>query len=57
MILYFGTNKYALVAQLDRVTGYEPVGQGFESLQARHVKDVPFRYVFYICVKLMGLEP
>ena len=25
----------ALVAQLDRVTGYEPVGQGFESLTAR----------------------
>ncbi len=25
------------VAQLDRVTGYEPVGRGFESLQARHV--------------------
>ena len=29
-------DKCALVAQLDRVTGYEPVGQGFESLQARH---------------------
>ena len=29
---------YALVAQLDRVTGYEPVGQGFESLQARQKK-------------------
>ena len=28
--------RYAPVAQLDRVTGYEPVGQGFESLQARH---------------------
>ena len=28
----------ALLAQLDRVTGYEPVGQGFESLQARHRK-------------------
>ena len=26
----------ALLAQLDRVTGYEPVGQGFESLTARH---------------------
>ena len=24
-----------LVAELDRVTGYEPVGRGFESLQAR----------------------
>ena len=27
----------ALVAQLDRVTGYEPVGRGFESLLAHHV--------------------
>ncbi len=28
--------KYALLAQLDRVFGYEPKGQGFESLAARH---------------------
>ena len=27
---------YALLAQLDRVFGYEPKGQGFESLAARH---------------------
>ena len=27
----------ALVAQLDRVFGYEPKGQGFESLRAHHV--------------------
>lgn len=26
----------APVAQLDRVIGYEPIGQGFESLQVRH---------------------
>ena len=26
--------EYAPLAQLDRVTGYEPVGQGFESLTA-----------------------
>ena len=31
-------NTNALVAQLDRVTGYEPVGRGFESLQARQAK-------------------
>ena len=31
-------NMNALVAQLDRVTGYEPVGRGFESLQARQAK-------------------
>ena len=30
--------RYAPVAQLDRVTGYEPVGQGFESLTARQTK-------------------
>ncbi len=41
MLYYWGTenpcerNLDALVAQLDRVTGYEPVGQGFESLPAR----------------------
>ena len=29
---------FALVAQLDRVTGYEPVGQGFESLTTRQEK-------------------
>ena len=34
------SKMHALVAQLDRVTGYEPVGQGFESLQARHVKSL-----------------
>ena len=28
--------NYAPVAQLDRVFGYEPKGQGFESLLARH---------------------
>lgn len=25
-----------MVAQLDRVTGYEPVGRGFESLSLHH---------------------
>ena len=33
----------ALLAQLDRVTGYEPVGQGFESLAARQVHAVHHR--------------
>ena len=41
--------KDAPVAQLDRVTGYEPVGQGFESLQARQGKPIGiFRSVFCI---------
>ena len=37
---YFFINKnfeHALVAQLDRVFGYEPKGQGFESLRAHHI--------------------
>jgi|1048.fasta_scaffold78109_2 hypothetical protein len=29
-------SKNALLAQLDRVTGFEPVGREFESLRARH---------------------
>ena len=32
-------SAYAPVAQLDRVTGYEPVGQGFESLPAYQIKE------------------
>ena len=31
---------YAPVAQLDRVFGYEPKGQGFESLRAHHYREV-----------------
>ena len=31
--------QHALVAQLDRATGYEPVGQEFESLRAHHHKN------------------
>ncbi len=36
MLSYFGTKEsvYAPVAQLDRVTDYESVGRGFESLLA-----------------------
>ena len=30
-------SEYVPIAQLDRVTGYEPVGRGFESLWARQV--------------------
>ena len=46
----------ALVAQLDRVTGYEPVGRGFESLQARqppHAKRGGFS-CFPIRLRLLG---
>ena len=42
--------RYAAVAQLDRVTGYEPVGRGFESLQPyqkeRHDESRAFLFAF-----------
>ena len=42
--------RHALVAQLDRVTGYEPVGRGFESLPARQIKANRFlRFAFIFC--------
>ena len=36
---YIITTIYAPVAQLDRVLGFEPRGQEFESLRARHSID------------------
>ena len=41
--------KYALVAQLDRVFGYEPKGQGFESLQACQKKTSVSGVFFAVC--------
>ena len=44
MLIYLGNRNSvakvnnALLAQLDRVFGYEPKGQGFESLAARHLE-------------------
>src|SRR5437763_5724901 len=35
------TNLSAPVAQLDRATGYEPVGRVFESLRAHHLSPNP----------------
>ena len=42
MLLYAGTLRdvYAPVAQLDRVTDYESVGRGFESLPAYHITQI-----------------
>ena len=34
-VLYYSYFLYAPVAQLDRVSGFEPDGRGFESLRAR----------------------
>ena len=53
------TIQDALVAQLDRVTGYEPVGRGFESLQARQ-KQISLHEsagIFVFGMKSRGLEP
>ncbi len=36
--------RHAPVAQLDRVTGYEPGGRGFESLRARHFINQDFNF-------------
>ena len=36
--------QHAPVAQLDRVTGYEPVGRGFESLLARLMNTGTLKY-------------
>ena len=38
---------YALVAQPDRVFGYEPKGRGFESLPARQKKALAIASAFF----------
>ena len=48
-------NKYALLAQLDRVFGYEPKGQGFESLTARQIRTITF-VVVLIFLTCKGFE-
>ena len=41
--------RNALLAQLDRVFGYEPKGQGFESLAARQKRsDTSVLLLFFI---------
>ena len=48
-----GTNKNAPLAQPDRVFGYEPKGQGFESLTARQNKRErihPLSFVLLVCL-------
>ena len=41
---------YAPVAQLDRVSGYEPEGQGFESLPARQNEVITSVITLFFCV-------
>ena len=45
--------KYAPVAQLDRVPGYEPGGRRFESFLAHHtIKKAHFKWAFLIVIAL-----
>ena len=41
---------YALVAQLDRVFGYEPKGRGFESRRAYQTKSAFVRRRIFVCI-------
>ena len=48
--------RYALVAQLDRVTDYESVGRGFESLPAYQKSRYPLGYLLFLLCWKLGLE-
>ncbi len=46
--------RIAPVAQLDRVLGYEPSGQEFESLQARHINKETCLVQVFLFMGLRG---
>ena len=52
MLLYLGAEEcaYAAIAQLDRVTDYESVGRGFESLSPYQKSRYPFGYLLFCIV-------
>ena len=51
------SGTYALVAQLDRVTDYESVGRGFESLPSHQEKPVHIVcWFFFLSARWKGLE-
>ena len=50
------TTAYALVAQPDRVFGYEPKGRGFESLPARQKKRLVSTSRFFNEIRLTASE-
>ena len=57
MLLYLGAqgSADASLAQLDRVTGYEPVGRGFESLPAHRKASVERQEPFcFACNSICG---
>ena len=45
--------RFALLAQLDRVTDYESVGQGFESLAAHHKKALTFAVGAFLFLQII----
>ncbi len=50
--------RFALLAQLDRVTDYESVGQGFESLAAHHIKALTLSgKCFFVYVDSESQQP
>ena len=50
--------RHAVLAQLDRVPGYEPVGRGFESLTPCQQKDpMPRHWVFLLALSLGREDP
>ena len=59
MLLYFGAKEcaHAPIAQLDRVTDYESVGRGFESLSAYQKSRYPFWDICFSYLQRKGLEP
>ena len=48
--------RYAPIAQLDRVTDYESVGRGFESLSAYQEKQIPLTGICFFYLLWKGLE-
>ena len=59
MLLYLGAQESAdaSLAQLDRVTGYEPVGQGFESLTTRQQKRQTHQGLPFLFSRRHDAEP
>ena len=55
MVLYYGGLKktaYALIAQLDRASGYGPEGREFESSSARQNSSIAFAVLlFFLYIK------
>ena len=61
VLLYLSARvmRYAPIAQLDRVTDYESVGRGFESLSAYHLKSLKlhgFRLFSYFLTEFEIVE-